>query len=107
MKDKLLIVVAAVVALGGSFPARAHEGGIDARGVVKSISDSELTVTTKHGDESFALTSQTRFIAGKRSVPRADLKVGERVVVHAKRDGTRPEAVEVRGPPRDATGGSN
>ena len=107
MRGRFLPVVAAVIALGASFPARAHEGGIDARGVVRSISDDELTVTTKHGVESFALTSQTRFIAGKRSVTRADLKVGERVVAHAKRDGARPEAVEVRSPPRKADGGSN
>ena len=106
MRFKHLPAMAAAFALCASLPARAHEGGIDARGVLKTISDAGLTVTTNRGDESFALTSQTRFIAGKRPVTWAELKLGDRVVVHAKRDRART-AIEVRSAPRDADGGSN
>jgi Domain of unknown function (DUF5666) len=104
MRRRLLAAVVATLATCTSLPAGAHEGGMDARGVVKRISDGGLTITTKGGEKSFALTPQTRFIAGKRPATRAELKVGDRVVVHAKRDGPRPEAIEVRGAPREADG---
>jgi hypothetical protein len=107
MRRKYFAAVAGALALCVSVPARAHEGGTDARGVVKTISDGSLTISTKHGDQSFALTSQTRFIAGKRPVTRAQLREGDRVVVHAKRGGARPEAMEVRGAARESGDGQH
>ncbi len=107
MRRKYFAPIMAAAALCGSVVARAHEGGIDARGVVQALSDDGLTVRTKRGDETFALTPRTRFTAGSRPVTRAELRVGDRVVVHAKGDGDRPEAVEVRSAARDADGGRN
>jgi len=102
MRRKYLAAFAAAAVLWAPVVTRAHEGGIDARGVVKVISDDGLTISTKHGDETFALTPKTRFIAGKRPVTRGEVRVGDRVVVHAKRGGARPEAIEVRGGAREA-----
>lgn len=107
MRRKYFAAVAGALALCASVPARAHEGGIDARGLVKTVSEDSLTIRTSGGDQSFALTARTRFIAGKRPITRAELREGDRVVVHAKKGNDRPEAVEVRGAPRDTDGGRN
>jgi hypothetical protein len=105
MRRKCLAAFAAAV-LWAPVMGHAHEGGIHARGVVTAISDHGLTIsTTKGGEESFALTRETRFVAGKRPVTRAEVRAGDRVVVHAKSTGARPVAVEVIGAPREGAGG--
>ncbi len=105
MRGRHLPVALSALMLSTSLPTRAHEGGIDARGVVKTISDDGVTITTGRGDESFTLTPRTRFTSGTRAATRADLKVGDRVVVHAKRADAQPEAVEVKSAPRESGGG--
>jgi hypothetical protein len=75
--------------------AGAHEGGHDVRGVVVSVSREDLTVKTSHGSEKFVLTAETEFAKNGAPATAEDLKASDRVVVHAKKKGSRMEAVKV------------
>lgn len=101
MRTELLALVA--VALLAMSPALAHEGGIDAKGVVKAVTAERITIETPKGERSFALTSETSYARGSAPARREDLRAGERVVVHARERGGRLEAIAVRaGPARSA-----
>ena len=75
--------------------AGAHEGGHDVRGIVVSIGREDLTVKTSHGSEKFVLTPETEFVKSGAPAAAGDLKASDRVVVHAKKKGSRMEAVKV------------
>jgi hypothetical protein len=79
-----------------STPVAAHEGGHDARGVVTSVGPQELSIKTNHGEEMFVLTPQTEFVKDGAPATAQDLKASERVVVHAKKNAGRLEAVKVQ-----------
>lgn len=96
MRHILAWVAAVFVAAS---PALAHEGGVDAKGVVKALAADKLTVETAHGDRTFALTPDTEFVRGGKPAKRGDLVVGERVVVHARAGQGGLEAVQVRAGP--------
>jgi hypothetical protein len=76
--------------------AGAHEGGHDVRGVVVSVSREDLTVKTRQGSEKFVLTAETEFVKNGAPATAGDLKASDRVVVHAKKKGSRMEAVKVQ-----------
>ena len=78
-----------------SLAARGHEGGHDARGVVTSISASELTLQTSHGEKKFVLTPGTEFVKDGAPATAQDLKPSTRAVVHAIKKSGRIEAVKV------------
>jgi hypothetical protein len=83
MRKPILHAVLAAGLLVGA-PALAHEGGKDARGVVKTITSQELVVTTTGGvDLKVAIVGDTEILRGTKSVPARDVHPGERVVVHA------------------------
>jgi len=77
-------------------PVAAHEGGHDARGVVTSVGSQELTIKTKHGEETFLLTPETHFVKDGSPATAQDLKASDRVVVHAKKNAGRLEAMKVQ-----------
>src|SRR5712664_2978398 len=79
-----------------STPVAAHEGGHDARGVVTSVGPQELSIKTNHGEETFVLTPETQFVKDGSPATAQDLKASERVVVHAKKNAGRLEAVKVQ-----------
>jgi len=79
----------------GASPLFAHEGGHDVRGTVISVGSDELTVKTGHGEEKFALTSDTEFVKGGAPASAKDLRPADRAVVHAKKMAGRMEAVKV------------
>jgi len=77
-------------------PLAAHEGGHDTRGVVVSASADELVVKTGHGEEKFAVTDKTQFVKDGSAATAQDLQASDRVVVHAKKEAGRLQAVKVQ-----------
>lgn len=98
-----LIGGALLVAVMGWSSALAHEGGLHARGVVKEASKERIVLTTTEGKLfTAAMGPGTRILRSGQVVGVGEIHVGERAVVHAKRDGERLEATEVKlgGPAR-------
>ena len=79
-----------------SVPVAAHEGGHDARGIVTSVGSEALSIKTNRGEESFLLTPQTEFVKDGAPATAQDVKALDRVVVHAKKNAGRLEAVKVQ-----------
>ncbi len=77
--------------------ARAHEGGVHERGVVKEISAERLVLTTSGGKPlAFTLGPETRILRGNERVPVEAVRAGERAIVHARRQAGRLEATDVK-----------
>jgi hypothetical protein len=75
----------------------AHEGGKHFKGSVKSIDATSLTiVTTTKETITLKLLPETKFVKSGQPASVQDLKTGERVVVHAKQNGTSWEAEMVQ-----------
>jgi hypothetical protein len=86
-----------VAALAAPTLALAHEGGSHAKGTVHEITPDRIVVTSQQGkDLAFALAPDTTFERGKARARRGDVKIGERVVVHAKHAGDREIATVVK-----------
>jgi hypothetical protein len=78
-------------------PLLAHGGGPHLKGTVVAISADEIKVKGMEGDESEAkITPATKFVRGKETGNKDELKQGDRVVVHTRKKGEALEAVEVR-----------
>ena len=90
------ILATAVVALLAAPPAKAHEGGVDAKGTVQVVTPERITIETAQGEKSFELTPGTSFARAGSPARREDLRVGERVVVHARERNGGLEAIQVR-----------
>jgi hypothetical protein len=103
----LALAVVASLAL----PARllAHEGHQHkALGTVAAIDEKEIRVKTLDGQTvAFVLSSETAFKAGEDRAPRADAKVGARVVVVYEEEDGRNLAKQVLLPPTEDTGGKH
>ncbi|HYD42197.1 MAG TPA: hypothetical protein VEB43_15330 [Anaeromyxobacter sp.] len=91
----LRAMVVASACLAG--PASGHEGGTDARGVVKDVAPGRLVLMTTTGAElSVALVAETRIRRGPRVVAATEIRKGERAVVHAALRGGGLAATEVK-----------
>lgn len=90
-----------------SLPAMAlgHAGGHDARGTVKEIASDRIVLSVDGKDEIFAVGGETRFERGTAIVRREDVRVGERAVVHARREGQGLHATKVKLAPSRASAG--
>jgi hypothetical protein len=95
--DRMAIAAAVALALG-ALPAHAHEkGGDRAMGVIESVSGDRIVVKASDGHlVEFAVTAETRFVEGERTLRREDVRAGRRAVVQGKRAGERLEAVRVK-----------
>jgi hypothetical protein len=85
MKRRTLVFALAALLLAG-IPLRvhAHEGMIHVIGVITALTDKSVTVeTTDKKSVEVALTDTTTYAKEKRAAVRSDLKVGDRVVIHA------------------------
>jgi hypothetical protein len=92
-----LIGRALLVAAMGWSSALAHEGGLHARGVVKEASKERIVLTTTAGKLFTAAMSRgTRVVRSGQVVGVEEIRVGDRAVVHARQDGERLEATEVK-----------
>jgi Cu/Ag efflux protein CusF len=87
---------ALILALALSQAAFAHEGGKHILGQVRAVDPESLTiVTTAKETVTVRLLNTTKYMKGKQPSSVQELKVGDRVVVHAKQNGKSLEAEEV------------
>ncbi|MGP0070354.1 MAG: DUF5666 domain-containing protein [Bryobacteraceae bacterium] len=69
--------------------ALAHGGLEHVRGTIAKVSDQSVTVTTIAGKTvEVLLDAQTTYARADKPIQKADLKVGDRVVIHAAEKGT-------------------
>lgn len=96
MKSRISMLLSCI--LWFATASLAHNGMEHLMGTVKAVSANSITVQTV-GKESkeitIALLPSTKFTKDGADTPRTDLKVGDRVVVHAKPNGDKLEAVTV------------
>jgi hypothetical protein len=70
--------------------AMAHGGLEHVIGTVSNVSDASITVTTGAGKSiEVTLDGKTTFSKNNQAIQRADVKVGDRVVIHAEKSGTK------------------
>ena len=65
-------------------------------GRVTKIEDSSIVVKTKDGDKTVMVMSTTKFVKGTTTVTQKDVKVGDRVLIHAMPMGNMLHATEVK-----------
>jgi hypothetical protein len=83
MKARVLILVACVSLIAAA--AFAHGDEEHVIGTVASVTTDSITVkTTANALVTVGVVPQTTFTKGKTGAKLADLKVGDRVVIHAK-----------------------
>ena len=69
--------------------AMAHGGLEHIMGTVAKISDTTITVKTTAGKMvEVGLNAKTVFSKAEKPIPRAEIKPGDRVVIHAEKSGT-------------------
>lgn len=74
----------------------AHGNEKHVMGTVTKIEDGSVVVKTKEGDKTVMVMSTTKFVKGTTAVTQKDLKVGDRVVIHAMPMGDMLHATEVK-----------
>jgi hypothetical protein len=90
-----LAVCLFIIALASNL-AFAHGGEKHVMGHVTAIAANSITVeTTSHEIQNVQITSQTKFVKGGKPASVSELKVGDRVVIHAKPSGEKLQATEV------------
>jgi Cu/Ag efflux protein CusF len=84
-KNIVRFTLAAVALLIGSTPVFAHAGMEHVMGTVAAVTDSSITVdTVQHKQITVLLDPSTKFTCSNAQASLKDLKVGDRVVIHAK-----------------------
>lgn len=77
--------------------AFAHGNEQHVMGTVSKVTDSVITVTTTDGKSiDVALTSETSFTKGGKTITAKEIRQGDLIVIHAKKNGDKLEAVSVR-----------
>lgn len=99
MKTMLSLAVAA--SLAAPVVALGHGSGVHARGTIKEITPDHVVLTGNGADQVIAMGKDTAIVRGDRSVRIQDVRVGERAVVHARREGKALSATEIRLAPTD------
>src|SRR5215475_11670065 len=74
----------------------AHGNEKHVMGTVTKVEDSSIVVKTKEGDKTVMIVSDTKFVKGTETVTQKDLKVGDRVVIHAMPMGDMLHATQVK-----------
>jgi hypothetical protein len=74
----------------------AHGGEKHVMGTVKSTAADSIAVITPKGTVTVQINAQTKFLRDGKPSSAADLKVGDRVVIHAKEDHEKLTATEVK-----------
>lgn len=95
MKRRTLI--AALLLMCSAVLLHAHGGMIHVMGTVTGMTDHSVTVeTTDKKNVEVLLADSTTFMNGTKPADRKDLKVGDRVVIHAVKVKDALQAHEVR-----------
>ena len=97
-RKAIIITNLAVLALvfAASSVVWAHGGEKHVLGTVKSTSADSIAVTTAKGTVTVLVNAQTKFIHDGKPASAAELKVGDRVVIHAKEEHEKLTATEVK-----------
>jgi hypothetical protein len=74
----------------------AHGGEKHVMGTVKNTTADSIAVTTPRGTVTVQINAQTKFLRDGKPSSAADLKPGDRVVIHAKEDHEKLTATEVK-----------
>ncbi len=94
MKRLILLVAIAVFAVGAAF---AHGKGLHVMGTVTAMTDDSITVQTKaKGPVTVYTTPDTKYEKSGAAASLKDLKVGDRVVIHASKMSDKLLATEVQ-----------
>ncbi len=92
---KLSRVIASIL-LVASF-AFAHGNEQHVIGTVSTVTESSITVTATDGKSvAVTLTPQTTFTKEGKAITAKEIKAGDRVVIHAKKNGEKLEATSVQ-----------
>jgi SHS2 domain-containing protein len=92
---KTLLALSFIVSLAPLLLAHGNEKHV--LGTVTKISDTEITVETKTKEAvTVKIVAETKFVKSGENATWKDLKVGDRVAIHAKLVGDILEAHEVR-----------
>jgi hypothetical protein len=95
-RNQIALTIAFVVALLPAV-AFAHGGFEHVMGTVSKISDTSVTVTTAAGKSvDVALDAKTTYARATQALQRADLKVGDRVVIDAVKTGDKLAAHSIK-----------
>jgi Cu/Ag efflux protein CusF len=95
MKRKTAATVILVLVLSELVLAHGNQQHI--MGTVTSISESSITVENgPKQTQTVAITDKTKFIQGDARATVKDLKVGDRVVIHAEKQGEKLTATTIR-----------
>lgn len=79
------LVIALFALSFGAITSFAHNGMQHVMGTVAAVTDSSITVeTVKHTKVTVLVNSSTKFVNSNAQATLKDLKIGERVVIHAK-----------------------
>jgi len=74
----------------------AHGNEKHVMGTVTKVDDGSIVVKTKEGDKNVMVTPDTKFVKGTAAATQKDVKVGDRVVIHAMPMGDMLHATEVK-----------
>jgi len=92
MKHQILAIALVSAIVSTAF---AHGGMDHILGVISKINGDIVVVTKEGKDTTVYLRDFTKYELGSKPSKRVELRVGDRVVIHAKRNGNNEEAYEV------------
>ncbi len=96
-------LIAGLLLICSSVLLHAHGGMIHVMGTVTTITETSITVETADKKSvEVQLTGETTFLNGSAPATRKDVKVGDRVVIHAAKVKEALQAHEVRFSPAAA-----
>ena len=94
MKKLWLLILTLGLFAGAAY---AHNGMEHVMGTVTAITDSSVSVKTMNGTvQTVVIASDTKFLKGDAAIPIKDIKVGDRVVIHAAEKEGKLVAAEVK-----------
>ncbi len=93
---RLVAISISLLCLVATF-AFAHGNEQHVMGTVTEVTDSSITVETKdHQKVTVSVVAETKFARGPSEASLKDVKVGDRVVIHAVKQGEQLQAHTVR-----------
>ncbi|HWZ45917.1 MAG TPA: DUF5666 domain-containing protein [Candidatus Saccharimonadales bacterium] len=95
-RKAIIITSLLAMALTACSVVWAHGGEKHVLGKIKSVSTDSIAVTTATGTVTVLVNAQTKFMHDGKPSSAAGLKVGERVVIHAKEEHEKLTATEVK-----------
>jgi Domain of unknown function (DUF5666) len=95
LQHRVTFIFLCVIALASYATAHGNEKHV--MGTVTKVESGAITVQTPNaGEKTVDISSATKFMKGQSAATQQDIKVGDRVVIHAKANGDKLEATEVR-----------